>query len=170
MRSQLRAQFGKMLMVPGLDRAKDVHSRNIRAGEGAVVHYLFDARPGGSDLRGEISESTGTIADHGSESAEATISHQAALDDSAQDVGIDVAATQQQYAFFASEVFQFSGETRGQRCGGGTFYHAFFQFDESQNCDRDLLFCDSDGEIDKSVRNLESVCAYLRNSETVGQV
>jgi hypothetical protein len=82
-RFQSRAQFGEMLMVSRLDRAKDVHSRNIGAGEGAVVHHLFDARASGGDLRGEISEPARTIADDGSKSAEPTIGHQAALEDAA---------------------------------------------------------------------------------------
>ena len=62
---------------------------------------ITGARAGGSDLRGEISQATRTIADHGSGSAKAGI-HKAALDYAAQDVGIDIATTQQQDAFLAS--------------------------------------------------------------------
>ena len=60
---QLRAQLGEVLVVSGFDRAKNVHGRNIGAGEGAIVHDLFNARAGRGDLRCQIGEATGPIAD-----------------------------------------------------------------------------------------------------------
>jgi len=51
---QLRAQLCKVFVVPCLDRSENFHCGNIRAGEGAIMHDLFDARAGRSDLRGEI--------------------------------------------------------------------------------------------------------------------
>ena len=39
-------QLGEMLLIAGFNRAQDMHGGDIRAGEGAIVHNLFDARTG----------------------------------------------------------------------------------------------------------------------------
>jgi hypothetical protein len=49
---QQRTQLSEMLMVSGFDRADNVHSRNIRAGERPVMDDLFDARACRSDEAG----------------------------------------------------------------------------------------------------------------------
>jgi L-aminopeptidase/D-esterase-like protein len=58
-----------MFMISSLNRAKHVHSGNVGAGEGAIMHYLFDAGAGSGDLGGEIGKATGTIADHSAKTA-----------------------------------------------------------------------------------------------------
>ena len=50
------SNFLEMRAVARLDRAEDVDGGDIGAGEGAVVHDLFDARADGRDLRGEIGQ------------------------------------------------------------------------------------------------------------------
>src|SRR5205814_9417458 len=41
--AQFFAKRGEMFAITGFDRAKNVDGRDIGAGEGAIVHYLFDA-------------------------------------------------------------------------------------------------------------------------------
>ena len=81
-----------MFMVSRFDCAQNVHSRNVRARKSPIVHDLLDACPGRSDLRSQICEAAGTIADHRSESAKATVRDQTALNHAAEHVWIDVAA------------------------------------------------------------------------------
>lgn len=108
------------------------------------MYDLFNARAGGSDLRGEIGETARAIADDSGESTKSSIGHQTAFDDAAEDVWIDVAAAKQEHALFAGEFFEFSGERCRQRRGGGSFDDAFFQFDEPQNRNCNLFFGDGD--------------------------
>ena len=65
-----------MLMVSRLDSAKDIDGRNVRTGECAIVHHLFDARARRSNLRGEIGKAAGTITNHSGESAEPAVRDQ----------------------------------------------------------------------------------------------
>lgn len=68
-----------MFMVASFDCAKNVHGRDIRAGESAIVYDLFNACSGRSDLRCQIGEPTGSIADHGGESSKSSVRDQAAF-------------------------------------------------------------------------------------------
>lgn len=43
---QLRAQLGEVLVVPRLNGAENIHRRNIRGGERAIVHDLLNAGAG----------------------------------------------------------------------------------------------------------------------------
>jgi len=43
---QLRTQLDEVLVVPRLDRAENIHRRNIRGGERAIMRHLLDARAG----------------------------------------------------------------------------------------------------------------------------
>ena len=45
-RGVLAAKLREMLVVARFDSAYSIHSRNIRAGERAIVHDLFDTRAG----------------------------------------------------------------------------------------------------------------------------
>ena len=65
------AKLREMLVVSRFNGAKHVDGRNIRAGEGAVVHHFFDTRAGRCDLFGKIRQSAGPVADDGGESASA---------------------------------------------------------------------------------------------------
>ncbi len=96
------------------------------------MHDLFHARAGRSDLGGEISETAGAIADHGGETAKAAVGDEAAFDDPAQDIRIDVAAAKQKDNALVREFLQLAGETRGERSGGRAFDDGFFQFDETK--------------------------------------
>src|SRR5436190_8212470 len=90
--AQFLSQRGQMLAVARFHGAKDVHRRDIRAGEGAIMHHLFDASTAGSDLCGQICETTGSIANYGGEARESAIGDEPAFDDAAQDIGIDISA------------------------------------------------------------------------------
>ena len=93
-------------MIARFDRAQDVNGGNIGAGEGAIVHDLFHAGAGGGDLRGEIGQTAGTIADDGGETAQATVCDKAAFDHATQDIGIDIAPAEQKHDPFAGELRQ----------------------------------------------------------------
>jgi len=84
-----------MFMVPCLNCAKDIDGRNIRTGERAIVHHLFDARARRSDLSGEIGEAAGTIANHSGESAEPSVRDQTSFNHATKHVGIDISAANQ---------------------------------------------------------------------------
>ena len=73
------AQLREMLLVAGFNRAHDVHSGDIGAGESSIVHDLFDAGTRRGDFPGEISQSSRSIADYGGEPAESPISDQSAF-------------------------------------------------------------------------------------------
>ena len=75
-----------------------------RAGEGAIVHDLFDARAAGCDLRGQIGQAAGPIADDGGEAAETAVRDEAAFDHAAEDVRIDIAAGKQKDDALSSEI------------------------------------------------------------------
>ena len=94
-----------MLMIPRLDRAENVDRGDIRAGESSIVHDLFDARPGRSDLRGEIGEAARAVADHSRESAQSAVGDEATFDHATEDVGIDVAAAKQKDYSLIREIF-----------------------------------------------------------------
>ena len=104
-----------MGVVPRLDGALDMDRGNIGAGKGAIVHDLFNAGAGGRDFCGEIREATGPITDDRSETREPAIGDEAAFDDAAQNIGIDVAAAKQQHDPFACEFWKLPGKTCGER-------------------------------------------------------
>ena len=79
-------------MVSGLDRAKDVDGRDIRTGESAIVHHLFDACASGSDLRCQIGEPTRSITNNGGKSTKTTVCYQTTFYHATEHVGIDVSA------------------------------------------------------------------------------
>lgn len=70
---KLGTELGEMLVVARFDRAPHVHIGNIGRTEGAIVHYLFDTGPGRGDSLGQISQTTGTIADDGGKSAKPSV-------------------------------------------------------------------------------------------------
>ena len=156
-----------MRVVPRLDGAENVNRGNIRPGEGAIVHDLFDARASGRDFRREISETARTIADDGSEAREAAIGYEAAFDDPAQDVGIDIAAAEKKNDAFAGELWKLSGKAGSERRCRGAFDDTFFQLNDAQNRDGDLFFTDNNDAIDERRRGREGIRADLRDRETV---
>jgi len=105
---QQRAKLGEMLMVSGLDRAENVYGGNVRTGESAIVHDLFDACAGRSDLRRQIGQATWPIANDGKESAKAAVGDETAFDHATKHIGIDVAAANQKDHSLAGEFLQFS--------------------------------------------------------------
>ena len=94
-----------MLAVACFHCAKDMHGRDVSAGEGAIVHHLFDAGTAGSDLRGQICQTAGSIANDRGKARKSSVGDEPAFDDAAQDVGIDVSATKQKHDPFACEIF-----------------------------------------------------------------
>src|SRR5256885_5152135 len=114
-----------MIPVARFNRAEDVHRGNIGAGEGAVVHNLFNTRARGCDLGREISQTAGSIADHCGETTEPSIRDKAALDDATEDVWIDVATAEKKDDALARELRQLSRKAGGERSRGGAFHDAF---------------------------------------------
>ena len=72
-----------MRVIPGLHCALNMDRGNIRAGEGAIVHDLFDARAGGRNLSREVSQTAGPIANDRGETGEPAVGDQPALDHAA---------------------------------------------------------------------------------------
>ena len=91
-----------MLMVSGLHRAENVDGGNIRAGKGAVVDDLLDARASRSDLRCQIGQAAGAIANDRRKAAKAAIRNQASFNYATENVGVDVAAAKEQHHSIAS--------------------------------------------------------------------
>ena len=91
-----------MLMVSGLDRAQNVDGGNIRAGEGAVVDDLLDARASRSNLRCQIGQAAGAVANDRRKAAEAAIRNQASFNYATENVGVNVAAAKKQHDWLAS--------------------------------------------------------------------
>src|SRR6266480_49582 len=102
------------------------------------MHDLFDAGAGGGDLFAENSQSTRPIADHSAEPTETTVGDQAAFDYAAENIWVNIAAAKGKNDAFAGKLRQFSRENCGQRRGPGTFHNCFFQFNQPQNCYRNL--------------------------------
>ena len=92
-------------MVASFDCAKNVHSRDIRAGEGAVVYDLLNTRSCRCNLRCQIGQSTGSIADDSGESTKSAIRDQAAFNYTTENVGINVPTSKQQNHSSAGEFF-----------------------------------------------------------------
>src|SRR6267143_2907037 len=115
-----------MFMIASFNRAKHMHGSNVRAGERAIVHHLFDACAGGGDLRGKVGKTAGAIADHGAETAEAAICNQTTLDYTTEHIRVNGTAAEQKYYALAREMAKFSRQTRCERSRGCTFDDAFF--------------------------------------------
>ena len=103
------AQLREMLLVAGFNRAQDMHGGDIGAGEGAIVHDLFDAGAGRGDLSGKISQSSRPIADHGGEPAKTTIGDQSAFDDAAQNVWVDVSSAEEKHDALSRQFGKLTG-------------------------------------------------------------
>src|SRR6476660_6273945 len=147
MLAQFFAQHGQMLAVSCFHRAKDMHRRDVRAGKGAIVHYLFDACAARGNLRGQIRQSPGSIADDSYETREPSIGDKAAFDERAQDIGINISATKEKDDAFTSETTKIAAQARGQGSGGGPFNYALLQLYDAQNRKRDLFLADDDSSI-----------------------
>src|SRR5450432_2824812 len=122
-----------MISIARFDRTENMHRGDIRARKRAVVHDLLDARAGGRDLRGEISQATRPIADHRREARKPPVSDEPALDDATQNVWIDIPAAEKKNNPLARELRQLSRETGGQRRRGSAFDNALLQLDDSQD-------------------------------------
>ena len=61
---QARKNFFEMRAVTRFDRAKNVYGGDIGTGESALVHHFFDARADRRDLRSEIGEAAGSVANY----------------------------------------------------------------------------------------------------------
>ena len=84
----------------------------------AIVHYLFDACAARGNLRGQIRQSAGPIADDSYETREPSIGNKAAFDDPAQDIGINISATKEKDDAFAGnpdELWRTAIERKGDR-------------------------------------------------------
>ena len=110
---QAIAKIAEMLFVSRFDRAQNVDGGNIGTGKSAIMHDLFDARAGGSNLRGEISQTAGTIADDGGEATETSVCDEAALDYATEYVWINVAAGKNKNNSLAGKLREF--DPRGKR-------------------------------------------------------
>jgi len=155
--------------VARFNGADNVDCRDVGAGESPVVHHLFDARADGSDLRSEIGEAARPVADHRSETRKASVRDEAAFDDPAQDVRIDIAAAKQNDDAFSGELGQLSGKTGGQSGSGGAFDHAFFQFDNAQDRESNLFLVNENQFVGVLARSCKGVAANLGNGKSVGQ-
>src|SRR5205085_9648443 len=91
-RFQVRSELSKVVVVSSFNNAKDVDCRKVRAGKGAFVHNFFNARAGRSDLFAQDRESAGAVADYRGEPAQSSVGHETSLDDSAENVGINLSA------------------------------------------------------------------------------
>jgi len=91
-----------MLMVSSLDRTENRDGGNIRAGKGAVVHDLLDACASRSNLRCQIGQAAGAVANDGRKATEAAIRNQASFNYATENVGVDVAAANKQHYSLAS--------------------------------------------------------------------
>jgi hypothetical protein len=99
---------------------------DVGAGEGAIVHDLFDAGTGGSDLRGKIGQPARAIANHGSEAGKPAIGDQTPFDHAAQNVWVDVPSAQKKNHTLASQFRQVPGQTGGEGSSGRAFDDPFF--------------------------------------------
>src|SRR6187431_1073185 len=86
-------QFADVRVVAGFHGAHDIHGRNVRPAEGAVVLDVLHARATTRDHAGQLGEAAGPIADRHCEPRHATIVHETLLDHAAKHGGIDVPAT-----------------------------------------------------------------------------
>ena len=107
-----------MRAVARLHGAEDIDRRDVGAGKGAIVQDLFDARSNRGDLRREIGQTAGPVADHGGKTREPAVSDEAALDHATEDVGIDIAAAKEENDAFAGELGQLTGKAGRKRSGG----------------------------------------------------
>jgi hypothetical protein len=59
---QFLPQRGKMLAISRFHRTKDMHCRHVGVRKGAIMYHLFDTGAGLRDLRGQIRQAAGAIA------------------------------------------------------------------------------------------------------------
>ncbi len=142
MLAQFSAQRGQMLAVSCFHRAKDMHRRDVRAGKGAIVHYLFDACAARGNLRGQTANPPGRSLMTATKLREPSIGNKAAFDDPAQDIGINISATKEEDDAFTGETTKIAGQACGQRSGGSPFNYALLQLYDAQNRKRDLFLAD----------------------------
>ena len=147
-----------MLAVSCFHRTQDMHRRDVRAGKRAIVHYLFDACAAGGNLRGQIRQSAGPIADDSDETREPSIGDKAAFDDPTQDIGINVSATKEKDDAFTGEATKITGQACGQRSGGSPFSYALLQLYDAQNRKRDLFLADDNSSINATSRSRMHFC------------
>src|SRR5258707_15839628 len=129
------------------------------------MHYLFDACAARGNLRGQIRQSAGPIADDSGETREPSIGDKAAFDDPAQDIGINISATKEKDDAFTGETTKIAGQACGQRSGGSPFNYALLQLYDAQNRKRDLFLADDDSSINARLRALARIFADLRNKQ-----
>src|SRR5260370_33998334 len=96
-----------MFMIPCFNCAKDIDGGNIRTGERAIVHHLFDARARRSHLSGEIGEAAGTVANYSGESAEPSRRDQTSFNHTTKHVVVHVSAAKQRTTRFPARSFTF---------------------------------------------------------------
>jgi hypothetical protein len=102
---QLRTQLGEVLWfrLSTVQRTFTVETSEVANARSCTTCLML--APLEAILRGEIGEATGAVADDGGEPAKSSVSNQAAFDDAAEDVWIDVAAAKQKHARFTGEFF-----------------------------------------------------------------
>src|SRR5207244_8048823 len=143
------------------------HVRACHAAKVAIVYDFLDPCPVRSYFRSQLGQTTRPIADHCSESAQATIRDQTALNHAAEHVRINVAAAKQENHTLSEKLLQFSGHARGERRGSRAFDDALLQFNQAQDRQRDLFLTDDHDEIHKRSCDLKCIRTDLWNCESV---
>src|SRR5436190_7530408 len=107
--AQFLAQRGKMLAISRFHGTKDMHCRHVGVGKGAIMYHLFDTGAGQRDLRGQIRQAAGAIANDRDKPRQSAVSNKSAFNYPAQDIWINISTTEKKHHAFASEIAQRAG-------------------------------------------------------------
>src|SRR5262245_4503538 len=111
-----------MFGVAGFNNAMDSDGGYVGAGERQVVVNIHDAGAFLGDQGDEARKAARPIADRRGETAEAAVVGQAAFENAAKDVGIDISPTERQNHFPALQLRHEASEASRKRSRSSAFH------------------------------------------------
>ena len=142
-----REQFGNLIRAPGFHRDIDGGLSQIHPVVGAIVRGLHDVRAVVGENSGQAVQSARIVGKVDSQAHQASVFHQAALDDARQQGDVDVAAADQHRNFGPAMEIDFRLND-GEGGGSGAFGQGLFALQQQEDGVGDLFVVDGDDFVD----------------------
>lgn len=156
-----------VMVIMRFENAANRDGGDVLAGECPVVMDFVDAGAFLGDNGRKIRHAAWAITDSGGNAAEASIGSEAALKNAAQSGGINIPAAEGKDDGFALEFGQHPGQASGERGRPRTFDNGFFQFEQAQNGDSQIVLANQQNAIDQAAADVESVLPDRGDGQTI---
>eukprot|EP00053_Salpingoeca_punica_P009376 m.84040 g.84040 ORF g.84040 m.84040 type:complete len:414 (+) comp15003_c0_seq1:98-1339(+) len=163
------AQLLSVVAVARLNHAFHLDGRHVRLQPRPLVEEILHAGAALRDQSREACQSAGPVQHTDHEAHKAAVGGQAALNHSAQDRGVNVAAAKHAAHLLALQLRQLARQDSSQASRACALDNVLLQLDQAQDGDGNLRLCDKHRLVHAVLADSKGVFAKDRHSETVCQ-